>query len=135
MFQGILLLLRICVWVCGTVEKKPTPLENILGNIHRHSSPIFQAPRRLANDTAKMLVSLIGLATLLGMASASNNYEKQSLSVSYSKEDGLPVFGTLNGTVTELDEIPVSGERNLSFFWSLFILMIAENDLTKMANL
>ena len=82
-----------------------------------------------------MLVSLIGLATLLGMASASNNYEKQSLSVSYSKEDGLPVFGTLNGTVTELDEIPVSGERNLSFFWSLFILMIAENDLTKMANL
>ncbi len=103
----------VCVWVCGTVEKKPTPLENILGNIHRHSSLIFQAPlrcrRRLANDTAKMLVSLIGLATLLGMASASNNYEKQSLSVSYSKEDGLPVFGTLNGTVTELDEIPVSG--------------------------
>ncbi len=99
---------------------------------------MFQAPlrrRRLANDTAKMLVSLIWLA-FIGLASASNNYEKQSLSVSYSKEDGLPVFGTLNGTVTELDEIPVSGgERSLSFFWSLFILMIAENDLTKMANL
>ncbi len=33
------------------------------------------------------------------------NYEKQSLQISYDKEDGLPTFGTLNGTVTELDTI------------------------------
>ena len=36
----------------------------------------------------------------------STNYEKQALSVNYpDKEEGLPAFGTLNGTVTELDTI------------------------------
>ncbi len=49
---------------------------------------------------------LLLLAPLLASAETpSNNYEKQSLSVSYSEEDGLPTTGVLNGTVTELDDL------------------------------
>ena len=33
-----------------------------------------------------------------------SNYDKQAISISYENE-GLPQFGTLNGTVTELDSI------------------------------
>ena len=35
-----------------------------------------------------------------------SNYAKQAISLSYNESgDGLPLFGTLNGTVTELDTI------------------------------
>ena len=36
------------------------------------------------------------------------NYGKQALSISYDENPGLPSFGTLNGTVTELDTISPS---------------------------
>merc|ERR1712165_73309 len=36
--------------------------------------------------------------------SGQSNYDKQAISISYENE-GLPQFGTLNGTVTELDSI------------------------------
>ena len=41
---------------------------------------------------------------LLPFVSGQSNYNKQAISISYENE-GLPQFGTLNGTVTELDEI------------------------------
>ena len=44
-----------------------------------------------------------------GLVSGQSNYDKQAISISYEKPDsetgGLPQFGTLNGTVTELNDI------------------------------
>ena len=37
-----------------------------------------------------------------------SNYGKQAISITYEGEEGLPQFGTLDGTVTELDSIPSS---------------------------
>jgi hypothetical protein len=46
---------------------------------------------------------LVGLGLFIQLIHA-NNYGKQALSISYDTT-GLPIFGTLNGTVTELDTI------------------------------
>ena len=43
------------------------------------------------------------LATVIGLACC-NNYQDQALSIEYA-ETVIPTFGTLNGTVTELDSI------------------------------
>lgn len=46
----------------------------------------------------------------LGQALAQSNYEKQAPSITYELDDEgvLPAFGTLNGSVTELDTIPAT---------------------------
>jgi len=46
----------------------------------------------------------------LVIAQKSNNYEQQAISITLEDEEEghLPVFGTLNGTVTELDTIPAT---------------------------
>ena len=41
----------------------------------------------------------------------SSNYNDQAISISYEGE-GLPLFGTLNGTVTELEQLPPSINLN-----------------------
>merc|ERR1712038_399557 len=45
-----------------------------------------------------------------GLALAQSNYEKQAPSITYELEDEgiLPAFGTLNGSVTELDTLPAT---------------------------
>ena len=45
-----------------------------------------------------------------GLALAQSNYEKQAPSITYELDDEgiLPAFGTLNGSVTELDTIPAT---------------------------
>lgn len=47
----------------------------------------------------------------LGLGLAQSNYNKQAISIEYEGE-GLPLFGTLNGTVTELDNLPPSINLN-----------------------
>ena len=44
------------------------------------------------------------LVAFFATTSANNNYGQQAKSISYEKKE-LPAFGTLNGTVTELDLI------------------------------
>merc|ERR1712223_2204690 len=46
----------------------------------------------------------------LGQALAQSNYEKQAPSITYELDDEgvLPAFGTLNGSVTELDTLPAT---------------------------
>ena len=39
-----------------------------------------------------------------GHVEKKTNYEQQAISITY-EDEGLPVFGTLNGTVTELDTL------------------------------
>ena len=46
----------------------------------------------------------VTIAAILQVVSGQGNYDKQAISISYENE-GLPLFGTLNGTVTELDQI------------------------------
>ncbi len=56
-------------------------------------------------------VALLVTSTLVS-CSANNNYGDQALSISYESDSGLPSFGTLNGTVTELDTISPTIELN-----------------------
>jgi len=51
-----------------------------------------------------VVVFLSMAAVLLPSVRGQSNYDKQAISISYENE-GLPQFGTLNGTVTELDSI------------------------------
>lgn len=57
-------------------------------------------------DILRVCVFALGLASVSGQS----NYDKQAISISYEKPEGddgtgLPQYGTLNGTVTELSDI------------------------------
>ena len=47
------------------------------------------------------LLGLVGVA----VASPQSNYNLQDLNIEFEEGAGLPEFGTLNGTVTELGEL------------------------------
>lgn len=50
-------------------------------------------------------LALVAATCWVSLSQANTNYDKQALSVLYEENPGLPSFGTLNGTVTELDTI------------------------------
>lgn len=53
-----------------------------------------------------LLGALLLLLSSSAALAAKTNYEQQGISITYEEEEGvLPSFGTLNGTVTELDTI------------------------------
>ncbi len=57
------------------------------------------------------MMAVLALAFLALMGSpvkGQSNYNRQAISITYEEEEvgHLPVFGTLNGTVTELDTLP-----------------------------
>ena len=49
------------------------------------------------------LLGLVGVA----VASPQSNYNLQDLNIEFEEGAGLPEFGTLNGTVTELGELKI----------------------------
>ena len=49
------------------------------------------------------LLGLVGVA----VASPQSNYNLQDLNIEFEEGGGLPEFGTLNGTVTELGELKI----------------------------
>ena len=57
-----------------------------------------------------MWLRLLFICWASGLALGQSNYEKQAPSLTLEPEDEghLPAFGTLNGTVTELDTIPAT---------------------------
>ena len=54
------------------------------------------------------LIGVVATLTFGLVQGQSNNYDKQAISITYEEEEAgiLPVFGTLDGTVTELDTLP-----------------------------
>jgi len=56
------------------------------------------------------LCTIFTLFCICGLATSQSNYEKQAPSITYELEDEglLPAFGTLNGSVTELDTLPAT---------------------------
>ena len=56
------------------------------------------------------LFTIFTLFCICGLATSQSNYEKQAPSITYELEDEglLPAFGTLNGSVTELDTLPAT---------------------------
>jgi len=63
--------------------------------------------KRLSTHATMVGVGVRWLLLALGLSSqvsAQSNYDQQALSIEYEGE-GLPEFGTLNGTVTELDTL------------------------------
>ena len=55
------------------------------------------------------LLGLVGVA----VASPQSNYNLQDLNIEFEEGAGLPEFGTLNGTVTELGKMNIFIEFNL----------------------
>lgn len=54
--------------------------------------------------------AIFTLALTAGFVASQSNYDKQAPSITYELEDEglLPAFGTLNGSVTELDNLPAT---------------------------
>ena len=57
-----------------------------------------------------MWVFALAACLMVGVSNGQSNYDKQAISISYEKPEGddgtgLPQYGTLNGTVTELNDI------------------------------
>ena len=57
-----------------------------------------------------MWVFALAAYLMVGVSNGQSNYDKQAISISYEKPEGddgtgLPQYGTLNGTVTELNDI------------------------------
>ena len=55
------------------------------------------------------LLGLVGVA----LASPQSNYNLQDLNIKFEEGGGLPEFGTLNGTVTELGKLWSLGPKLL----------------------
>ncbi|TRY63610.1 hypothetical protein TCAL_12584 [Tigriopus californicus] len=56
---------------------------------------------------------LLGIATLSAhKVECATNYQDQAISIPYNSSFGLPTFGTLNGTVTELDVLSAAIKLN-----------------------
>jgi len=59
-------------------------------------------------DNKMWLFTILTLFCICGLATSQSNYDKQAPSIVFDPEDEgvLPAFGTLNGSVTDLDTIP-----------------------------